>query len=100
EAARYWFRQTLAFRRPGEGTAGFAPYLPELPGGEDEAAGLPDSSAGFLAGAAGIGLALLAASSEVEPEWDRVLLCSIPPRCGLVAEVTPGGRAESQPAGH
>jgi lantibiotic biosynthesis protein len=30
---------------------------------------------GFLTGAAGIGLALLAAVSPVEPEWDRLLLC-------------------------
>ena len=33
---------------------------------------------GFLTGAAGIGLALLAALFPVEPAWDRVLLASIP----------------------
>jgi hypothetical protein len=33
---------------------------------------------GFLTGAAGIGLALLAALTPVEPEWDRVLLLSFP----------------------
>jgi hypothetical protein len=37
---------------------------------------------GFLTGAAGIGLALLAATSPVEPAWDRVLLASVPPRQG------------------
>lgn len=33
----------------------------------------------FMNGAAGAGLALLAAISDVEPEWDRVLLMSIEP---------------------
>ena len=33
---------------------------------------------GFLNGAAGIGLVLLAAASPLEPEWDRVLLASLP----------------------
>ena len=37
------------------------------------------SEPGFLTGAAGIALALLAAVSDVEPAWDRVLLVSIPP---------------------
>jgi hypothetical protein len=31
---------------------------------------------GFLTGAAGIALALLAATTAVEPEWDRILLAS------------------------
>jgi hypothetical protein len=35
---------------------------------------------GFLDGKAGIGLALLAATSPIEPNWDRLLLVSIPPR--------------------
>jgi hypothetical protein len=34
------------------------------------------SDGGFLMGAAGIGLALLAAATSVEPEWDRLLLLS------------------------
>ena len=32
---------------------------------------------GFLEGSAGIGLALLAAVSEVDPGWDRVFLESL-----------------------
>jgi lantibiotic modifying enzyme len=78
EAARSWFRHTLDRRRPGEGTAGFKPYLPP----DSEEAGHPDDSAGFLVGAAGIGLALLSACTPVEPEWDQVLLSSIPPQAG------------------
>jgi hypothetical protein len=34
---------------------------------------------GLLSGAAGIGLALLAAATPIEPAWDRILLISIPP---------------------
>jgi len=37
---------------------------------------LPD--AGFLTGAAGVGLALLAATGDREPTWDRFLLLSAP----------------------
>jgi hypothetical protein len=35
---------------------------------------------GLLTGAAGVALSLLAAATSVEPEWDRVLLVSVPPR--------------------
>jgi hypothetical protein len=34
---------------------------------------------GFLTGAAGVGLALLAATTPVEPAWDRLLLTAIAP---------------------
>lgn len=37
---------------------------------------LPVSEAGFLEGRAGVGLALLAATTDVEPAWDRILLLS------------------------
>jgi lantibiotic biosynthesis protein len=57
EAARRWYRLGLEMREDGQ--------MWKEPG--------------FLTGAAGIGLALLAAVSEVEPAWDRVLLVSIPP---------------------
>jgi hypothetical protein len=72
-ASGFWFQETLRTRRPGDGIAGFQPYHP--PDGPPP--NLPDR-AGFLMGAAGIGLALLAACSPVEPEWDRVLLTSLP----------------------
>ncbi len=60
DAARLWYRLGLEMRKPEEGIAG------------------PDT--GFLTGAAGMGLALLAAVTPVEPEWDRLLLVAIPPR--------------------
>jgi hypothetical protein len=33
---------------------------------------------GILTGAAGVALALLAATTDIEPEWDRMMLVSIP----------------------
>jgi hypothetical protein len=38
----------------------------------------PPESMAFLEGAAGIALALVAATTEIEPAWDRVLLASGP----------------------
>lgn len=73
EAARFWLERTLGFQERGEGVAGFRAWEvnPETktPGWRSEA--------GFLEGAAGVGLALLGAISSVEPAWDRVLLLSV-----------------------
>jgi hypothetical protein len=69
DAARFWFEQTLAMRRPGQGVGGYQAWGPAPSG---DLAWWDDPS--FLTGAAGIGLALLAAASDVEPRWDRVLL--------------------------
>lgn len=74
EAARLWFERTFAFQAPGEPVAGFRAW--EM-GIEGSPGWRPD--AGFLEGAAGVGLALLGAVSGVEPAWDRVLLVSLPP---------------------
>jgi hypothetical protein len=74
EAARGWFAQAVALRQPGKGVAGFRAW--DI--GPDGQPGWVES-AGFLTGATGIGLALLAAVSSVEPTWDRVLLISLPP---------------------
>jgi lantibiotic biosynthesis protein len=76
-AALRWAAETLALRGADRGAAeadsvaGFAAYRPQ---GESVA------DPGFLTGAAGIGLALLAATSDVEPGWDAALLCDVPPR--------------------
>ena len=72
--ARAWFARVLAMRRPGEGIGGFQARVPDGRGG---AAWADDP--GFLTGSAGIGLALLAAVSPVEPAWDRLLLGSVLP---------------------
>ncbi|HKI01234.1 MAG TPA: lanthionine synthetase C family protein [Thermoanaerobaculia bacterium] len=73
EAARFWIERALGYREPGERVAGFRAWevnqATKIPGWR------PD--AGFLEGAAGIGLALLGAISDVEPAWDRVMLLSL-----------------------
>jgi class I lanthipeptide synthase len=70
-AARSWFEWVLDFRQPGLGVAGFRSWASD-PAGTSSWRDDP----GFLEGATGVGLALLAALSTVEPEWDRVLLVS------------------------
>ena len=75
DSARLWYRLGLEMRRPEAGIGGYEAWMPS---GEDLKTGwTPDP--GFLTGAAGIGLALLAAVTPVEPEWDRLLMVAIPP---------------------
>jgi lantibiotic modifying enzyme len=76
-AARFWFERTLQMRRPKQGIAGFLALRPNpKPPNEKQWIGLP----GILEGAAGIGLALLAATTPIEPKWDRMLMLSGGPR--------------------
>lgn len=72
QAALPWYEHTLALRRPGEGLAGFRLWEPTA-NGEAGWAERPD----FLDGVAGIGLALLAACTDYEPQWDRLLAVSL-----------------------
>lgn len=76
DAARRWIERLLAMRRPGEPVAGFPALLRE----EGRERWTPDP--GTLMGAVGVGLVLLAAATDVEPSWDRSLLCEIGPRAG------------------
>jgi lantibiotic biosynthesis protein len=68
-AARRWMEHTLARRRPGEGIGGYRCRGRQADGGIGWI-----SDPALLGGAAGIGLALLAAISPIEPAWDRLLL--------------------------
>jgi hypothetical protein len=70
-AAHRWLERTLASRRPGQGIGGFLCRCKVADGRFDWIA-----EPGFLGGAAGVGLALLAAATPVEPGWDRLLLLS------------------------
>lgn len=65
-----WYRRSLAMRRPGAGCTGYLTHVPDRrpPWAVDRS---------FLTGACGIGLALLAASSEAPPGWDRCLLLDV-----------------------
>jgi hypothetical protein len=79
DAARFWLRRALDLRgtagcaEDATGVAGYRSWSPDATG---EMVWRDD--AGFLTGAAGTALALLAAVSAVEPAWDRLLLLSIP----------------------
>ncbi len=73
DAARTWFARALDLREPGNGIGGYLFWEPDDGGNM-----VRKASPGLLNGAAGVGLALLAAVTEVEPEWDRPLLASIP----------------------
>jgi lantibiotic modifying enzyme len=72
-AALFWFQRTLAMRRPGRGVGGFQALT-----ARDDGTKYWDDDPGLLTGATGIALALLAATTSIEPEWDRLLLISTP----------------------
>jgi hypothetical protein len=72
-AARTWFERALGFRRPGRGIGGFSFRSVRRDGTPRWLNDL-----GILTGASGIALALLAAATPIEPEWDRMLLLSTP----------------------
>jgi lantibiotic modifying enzyme len=80
-AAEKWYRLALDMRHPGQGLAGYLSWIDTIRPGEGAWKGEP----GFLSGIAGIGLALLAAVSNVEPSWDRAMVISVPPRNGANA---------------
>lgn len=67
EAAVRWVRHTLALRRPGEGVGGFL--------FEQEPTRLMPI---LQFGAAGTALALLAAATDLAPDWDAAFLFSLP----------------------
>jgi hypothetical protein len=67
DAARRWVARVLDQRVEGMGIGGYSAYRVD---------GSRWSDPGFLDGAAGTGLALLAAATSLDPRWDRVLLLS------------------------
>lgn len=74
--ARNWIEHGLAFRQPNVGVGGFRSYFPGIAGSPERW----DENPSFLDGALGIALTLLAATSMVEPEWDRLMMCDLPVR--------------------
>jgi len=81
EAARFWFEQTLQMQRPGKGVGGYEAW--QL---DDEQVVTWIADPGLLTGVAGIALALLAATTNIEPAWDRMLLVAAPPRAAQSPE--------------
>jgi lantibiotic modifying enzyme len=69
ETARAYYRHAVELRKPGEGIGGYLSWA-------EEQVWAPNP--GFLVGAAGTALALLAAVTPREPEWDRALAISAP----------------------
>lgn len=76
EFACRWFQETLEMRGQ-QGYGGYRTYKPMGPDGTSNATLWHDDH-GFLTGTVGIGLALLAATTSILPEWDRMLLASFP----------------------
>jgi class I lanthipeptide synthase len=66
-AARGWYERVFAFRKPGKGIGGYVVHR------QDEEL----VNASFLEGAIGIALALLSATQDVDPVWDRRLLADV-----------------------
>ena len=77
DTAMTWYQLALDMRRPGKGIAGYLSWISDPPAPPQWR---PER--GFLSGVAGTGLAFLAAVTDVEPSWDRVLLVAVPPRNG------------------
>ena len=75
EAAAFWLEVTLRMRIHAPGVAGFRTWTRRTEAGEY---GWQDDSS-FLTGASGIALALAAATTDIPPDWDRVMLASIEP---------------------
>jgi hypothetical protein len=72
-AAVYWLERTLDFYRLARGNGGSW-----VQGSKDPAEAGPWTGVGLMEGAAGVALALLAATTSVEPVWDRMFLVSAP----------------------
>lgn len=72
-AAKSWIVTTLGFREPGRGAAGYT----VAPTDRDEENG-PSERFDIINGIAGVGLSLLAATSDLDPNWDRIFMLDIP----------------------
>lgn len=70
----HWIEHTLSLRSPDADLGGFSVWDP----GDPNEAGGDVQGPGFLAGIAGVALALAGACAEVAPDWDRCLLISLP----------------------
>jgi lantibiotic modifying enzyme len=72
DASREWLARAIEMRQPAGGIGGYFSAENNASGGLDWV-----EDASLLTGATGIGLALLAATTAVEPAWDRMLLMSL-----------------------
>ncbi len=72
DAARHWFSRTLAFRESRQGICGYRVWR----NAQD-----PNQrwrhSRGLVEGVTGIGLALMAAATPLEPAWDQCMCVNL-----------------------
>lgn len=82
DAALRYYGRVLEYADDTRGIGGYVAYgaTPGAVGNDGPPELSPVDDASFLTGSTGIGLALLASVSDVEPQWDRVLLMNMPPR--------------------
>ncbi len=73
ESAIFWFERVFEMRVHENGIAGYSAFQLE----DDLQTPRRSPESGLLEGATGIALALLGAISDVEPDWDRMLLLSL-----------------------
>ena len=73
DASRNWHMRTLDSKRPAGASAPYPMWDPTYEAG---AGWRPE--VGLLEGAGGVALAIQAATTDIEPQWDRFLLLSIP----------------------
>jgi lantibiotic biosynthesis protein len=78
DAAIGWYRRALDLQQPGVGVAGYRSWGADRTTLSSGHLTWQDDP-GFLTGAAGVGLALVGAVSEQDPQWDRVLLTAVVP---------------------
>jgi lantibiotic modifying enzyme len=68
EAAEFWFHRALENRVEGDGIGGYLAWKRSW-----------QCDASFLTGSTGIALSFLAATTSLEPNWDRLLLSRLDP---------------------
>lgn len=71
DAAYFWLDQTLAYWEVAKPHSGFTTAVPDAAGALRRYRNLS-----VLVGSAGVALVLLAATTTIEPQWDRVFLLS------------------------
>ncbi|MFN0063750.1 MAG: lanthionine synthetase C family protein [Myxococcaceae bacterium] len=76
DAAHRWFNVVLSEHGVRPGVGGYQFWAPGVRGGGWPPAGWR-SDATFLVGSSGVALALLGATSSVEPNWDRLLVSDL-----------------------
>ncbi|PYP91925.1 MAG: hypothetical protein DMG65_05655 [Candidatus Angelobacter sp. Gp1-AA117] len=74
ERSRYWISESLKFRQPGTGAAGYSVYTSDKTGELSWRGRF-----GLIEGIAGVGLTYLSAIKPVVPDWDRIFLVDLPP---------------------